>query len=96
MQAGVQGAWGIIPAHLNELSPDAVRSLFPGLVYQLGSLLGSPANNIEYALRDRLGYAWALTAFEGFTIAALIVVFALGPERKGRSFLKEPATDPAS
>jgi len=91
MQAGVQGAWGVIPAHLNELSPDAVRSLFPGLVYQLGSLLGSPANNIEYALRDRLGYGWALTAFEGFTIAALIVVFALGPERKGRSFLKEPA-----
>jgi SHS family lactate transporter-like MFS transporter len=89
MQAGVQGAWGVIPAHLNELSPDAVRSLFPGLVYQLGGLLGSPANTIEYALRDRLGYAWALTAFEGFTIVALMVIFALGPERKGRSFLKE-------
>jgi SHS family lactate transporter-like MFS transporter len=92
MQAGVQGAWGVIPAHLNELSPDAVRSLFPGLVYQLGALLGSPANSIEYALRDRLGYAWALTSFEGFTIAALIVVFLLGPERKGRSFLKEAST----
>jgi MFS transporter, SHS family, lactate transporter len=91
MQAGVQGAWGVIPAHLNELSPDAVRSLFPGLIYHLGSLLGSPANNIEYALRSRLGYAWALTAFEGFTIAALMLIFAFGPERKGRSFLKEAA-----
>jgi MFS transporter, SHS family, lactate transporter len=89
MQAGVQGAWGVIPAHLSELSPDSVRSLFPGLVYQLGGLLGSPANNIEYALRNRLGYAWALTAFEGFTIAVLMLTFALGPERKGRSFLKE-------
>ena len=89
MQAGVQGAWGVIPAHLNELSPDAVRSLFPGLVYQLGSLLASPANSVEYALRNRMGYAWALTVFEGFTIAALVLLFALGPERKGRSFVRE-------
>lgn len=92
LQLGVQGTWGVIPAHLNELSPDAARSLFPGLVYQLGSLLGSPANSIEYTLRNRLGYEWALTAFEGFTIVALFFVFALGPEHKGKSFLKEPLT----
>ena len=90
MQVGVQGAWGVIPAHLTELSPDAVRSLFPGLVYQLGVLFGSPTNTIEYVLRDRFGYQWALMIFEGFTILALFVVFALGPERKGRSFLPEP------
>lgn len=89
MQVGVQGAWGVIPAHLNELSPDAVRSLFPGFVYQLGVLFGSPTNSIEYALRDRVGYQWALASFEGFTILALIVVFALGPERKGKSFMRE-------
>jgi MFS transporter, SHS family, lactate transporter len=89
LQLGVQGTWGVIPAHLNELSPDAARSLFPGLVYQLGSLLGSPANSIEYALRNRLGYEWALTSFEGFTIVALFFVFAFGPEQKGKSFLKE-------
>ncbi|HXJ93459.1 MAG TPA: MFS transporter [Terriglobia bacterium] len=90
LQLGVQGTWGVIPAHLNELSPDAARSLFPGLVYQLGSLVGSPANTIEYALRNRLGYEWALLAFEGFTIIALFFVFAFGPEQKGKSFLKEP------
>jgi MFS transporter, SHS family, lactate transporter len=90
MQVGVQGAWGVIPAHLNELSPDAVRSLFPGFVYQLGVLFGSPTNSIEYALRDRVGYQWALTVFEGCTIVALMIVFALGPERKGRVFFREP------
>jgi SHS family lactate transporter-like MFS transporter len=90
MQVGVQGAWGVIPAHLNELSPDAVRSLFPGFVYQLGVLFGSPTNTIEYALRDRIGYQWALTIFEGCTILGLVIVFALGPERKGRTFFKKP------
>jgi MFS transporter, SHS family, lactate transporter len=90
MQVGVQGAWGVMPAHLNELSPDAVRSLFPGFVYQLGVLFGSPTNTIEYALRDRIGYQWALTVFEGCTIAALVLVFAFGPERKGRNFFRKP------
>jgi SHS family lactate transporter-like MFS transporter len=89
MQVGVQGAWGIIPAHLNELSPDAVRSLFPGFVYQLGVLFGSPTNSIEFALQRRVGYSWALCYFEAFTIILLMTVVALGRERKGRSFLRE-------
>jgi MFS transporter, SHS family, lactate transporter len=88
MQVGVQGAWGVVPVHLNELSPDAVRSLFPGLVYQLGVLFGAPTNTIEYALRDRVGYQWALTSFEAFTVVALVIFFAFGPERKGRSFVQ--------
>jgi len=91
MQVGVQGAWGVIPAHLSELSPDAVRSLFPGLAYQLGVLFGSGTNSIEYALRDHFGYGWALAIFEGVTIGALMIVFALGPEKKGKSFLKDAA-----
>jgi SHS family lactate transporter-like MFS transporter len=86
MQTGVQGAFGVIPAHLNELSPDAVRSLFPGFVYQLGVLIASPAVSVQYALRNRLGYPWALTLFEGIVISSLIVIFALGPERKSRTF----------
>ena len=64
MQVGVQGAWGIIPAHLNELSHDSVRGLMPGLAYQLGILIAAPTNNIEYALRDKLGFQWALAVFK--------------------------------
>lgn len=87
MQAGVQGAWGVIPAHLNELSPDQTRGLLPGLAYQLGILIAAPVNSIEYALRARFGYSWALAGFETVNIALLIVVLALGTERKGRGFV---------
>jgi SHS family lactate transporter-like MFS transporter len=45
MHAGGQGAFGVIPAHVNELSPASVRVLFPGFVYQLGVLVASPATN---------------------------------------------------
>ncbi len=86
MQTGVQGAFGVIPAHLNELSPDAIRGLFPGFVYQLGVLVGSPAVSVEYILRDHMGYPWALTAFESCVIVALLFIFGFGPERLGRSF----------
>ncbi|MGI8770032.1 MAG: MFS transporter [Acidobacteriaceae bacterium] len=86
MQTGVQGAFGVIPAHLNELSPDAVRSLFPGFVYQLGVLIASPAVSIEYLLRDHFGYPWALTVFELAVIISLIFIFAFGPEKRGKSF----------
>ena len=88
MQVGVQGAFGVIPAHLNELSPDAVRSLFPGLVYQLGVLLASPATVVEFMLRDRFGYPWALTMFEAGMIVLMIVIFWFGPEARDRSFLR--------
>jgi SHS family lactate transporter-like MFS transporter len=90
MQTGVQGAFGVIPAHLNELSPDAVRSLFPGVVYQLGVLLASPATIVEFRLRDRFGYPWALTMFEAGVILLMIVIFRVGPEARDRSFLREP------
>lgn len=89
MQAGVQGAWGIIPAHLNELSPDEARGLMPGLAYQLGILFAAGTNTMEYAMRDKLGYGWALAAFEIATIGLLITVLALGSENKGKSFVRE-------
>ena len=91
MQVGVQGTWGVIPAHLNELSPDAVRGLMPGLAYQLGILIAAPTNTIEYALRNRFGYSWALAGFEVVNIALLITVLALGSEKKGKSFLRAAA-----
>jgi len=96
MQVGIQGSIGVIPAHLNELSPDAVRSLFPGLVYQLGALLASPATAVEYTLRDRFGYPWALTMFEASAITLMILIVWLGPEARDRSFLREGAINPAA
>jgi SHS family lactate transporter-like MFS transporter len=96
MQTGVQGAFGVIPAHLNELSPDSVRSLFPGLVYQLGVLLSSPATAVEFILRDHFGYPWALTMFEVSVIVLMIAIFWFGPEAHDRGFLREPATKSAS
>ena len=87
MQIGVQGAWGIIPAHLNELAPAAVRGLIPGLAYQMGNLLASPASPVEFKLRDSFGYSWALAGFEIATILLLALVVSLGPESKGKHFV---------
>src|SRR5580692_2693492 len=86
MQFGVQGAFGVIPAYLNELSPSSVRSLFPGVVYQLGVLIGAPAVVVEFALRRHFGYQWALTIFEMCVIFSLFLIFGFGPERKGHDF----------
>jgi SHS family lactate transporter-like MFS transporter len=95
MQFGVQGAWGIVPVHLTEMVPDETRGLVSGLAYQMGTLLGARAPVAEFALSARYGYRWALAGFEIFTILALIVILALGKERKGRSF-QRPAEVPVS
>ncbi|MGC2111733.1 MAG: MFS transporter [Candidatus Korobacteraceae bacterium] len=89
LQMGVQGAWGIIPVHLNELSPDAVRGLLPGFTYQVGILFASLTPRVEFALRDHLGYAWALAAFELVVIAALSLMLIFGTEKRGRSFVRQ-------
>jgi MFS transporter, SHS family, lactate transporter len=86
MQVGVQGAFGVIPAHLTELSPATARGLFPGMVYQFGVLMAAPAVSVEYFLRNRLGYPVALASFEGCVILLLLLIFAFGPERLGRNF----------
>jgi MFS transporter, SHS family, lactate transporter len=92
IQMGVQGAWGIIPVHLNELSADAARGLMPGLAYQLGILLASPTNTIQYALRDRVGYQWAIAGFEIVTIVALTLLLWQGKEDHSRSFVRSELT----
>jgi len=88
MQMGVQGAWGVIPVHLNELSADAARGLMPGLAYQLGILFASPTNSIEFELHHLFGYQWALAGFEIVTILALAVLLLCGTEAHGREFVK--------
>ncbi len=82
IQAAVQGAWGVVPAYLNELSPPAVRAMFPGLVYQLGNLIASRNAAIQAGIAERHGddYGWALALVTGLTAIVLIVWTALGPE----------------
>lgn len=96
LQMGVQGAWGVIPVHLNELAADAARGLMPGLTYQLGILLASPTNTIQYALRGRFGYSWALAGFETVTILTLAVLLWWGAEEHGKSFVRETAAETPS
>ena len=96
MLVGVQGAWGVIPAHLNELAPDAARGLLPGLAYQLGILMASPTNNIEYALRDHLGYGWAMAAFEITAMVVAALLIALGRERHAKNFFRVPDAEAAA
>jgi MFS transporter, SHS family, lactate transporter len=96
MQVGVQGAWGVIPAHLNELAPDSVRGLLPGFAYQLGIVIASPTDTIEYTLRDTLGYAWAMAGFQGLVIIASALIIALGGEQRGKDFRRaRPSASPA-
>jgi SHS family lactate transporter-like MFS transporter len=89
MQTGVGGAWGVIPVHLNELSADAARGLIPGLAYQLGILFASPTNSMQYALRARVGYQWAIAGFEMTTIVTLAVIVWSGREAHARSFVRD-------
>jgi len=88
MQFMVQGAWGVIPAHINELSPGSVRGFFPGFAYQLGVLAASSITYIEALLGEHFTYAAAM----GILAAAMLVIGALviaaGPEAKAISFGK--------
>jgi SHS family lactate transporter-like MFS transporter len=87
MQISVQGAWGVIPVHLNELSPPEVRGTFPGFVYQLGNLLAAVNLNLQVAIAETHGndYGRALSSVVG-TVAVLIVLLVFfGPERRGVS-----------
>jgi SHS family lactate transporter-like MFS transporter len=84
----VQGAWGVVPVHLNEMSPPEVRGTFPGLTYQLGNLVVSMAAPLQIMLAMQHGgdYRYALaTAAAGVAIATVLVV-SLGKERKGVEF----------
>jgi SHS family lactate transporter-like MFS transporter len=86
MQFMVQGAWGVIPAHLAELSPDSVRALLPGFAYQSAGVLASSVVFIEalYAQKTSYASAMALTAVSVFVLASLMAL--IGRERHGAQF----------
>jgi len=86
MQLCVQGAWGVIPAHLSELSPDSVRGFLPGFAYQCGVLLASSIVYIQAVFATRMSYAtaMALTGTTVFIMAAIMT--SLGKEKRGITF----------
>jgi SHS family lactate transporter-like MFS transporter len=93
MQFMVQGAWGIVPVHLNELSPDAVRGTFPGFAYQLGNLFAANTAVVEARLAHHFrdasehpDYAKALGLFTLVMFVVLILLAAIGPEKRGKEF----------
>jgi len=88
MQVMVQGAWGVIPAHLNELSPDEARGTFPGFTYQLGNLIASVNATLQAAMAAHYGgnYALALAAVAGVVAVAIVILAAFGAEAKGVRF----------
>ncbi|HEY2530604.1 MAG TPA: MFS transporter [Xanthobacteraceae bacterium] len=88
MQVMVQGAWGIVPVHLNELSPDQARGTFPGFVYQLGNLIASVNATLQASIAANHGgnYALALAIVAGIVAVAIVILTALGTEAKGVKF----------
>jgi SHS family lactate transporter-like MFS transporter len=82
MQFVVQGAWGVIPAHLTELSPDEIRGFYPGVTYQLGNCLAAFNLPIQQALAADHGYPFALAATIIPVLIAVAVLAALGTERR--------------
>ncbi|KAK4150817.1 major facilitator superfamily domain-containing protein [Chaetomidium leptoderma] len=99
LQFFVQGAWGVVPIHLNELSPPAFRSSFPGLTYQLGNIISSPSVQIVNAIagshfvtstsgKQVDTYGPTIGIATAIIATGIAVTTALGPERRGREFEK--------
>ena len=94
IQFCVQGSWGVVPAHLSELSPGSVRGTFPGLAYQLGNLLASRTPVIQSWMASRHGgdHGFALAWFVAGAAVLLAAVASLGPE--ARTAILRAAPDP--
>ena len=88
LQFMVQGAWGVIPAHINELSPGPLRGFFPGFAYQLGVLCASSITYVEAVLGEHFTYAQSMGLLAASMLLLAALVVALGPEAKGVSFRK--------
>jgi sugar phosphate permease len=97
IQFFVQGAWGVIPIHLNELSPVAFRSSFPGITYQLGNMISSPSAQIVNALAEKINvkdeggpsvpaYGPVMAIATAIIAVGIIFTSAIGPEKRGRRF----------
>ncbi len=85
MQISVQGAWGVIPVHLNEISPPEMRATFPGFVYQLGNLFAAVNLNLQVAIAEAHGndYGMAMAIVIATVAVVIFMMVAFGPERHG-------------
>jgi SHS family lactate transporter-like MFS transporter len=90
IQVMVQGAWGVVPTYLNELSPDEVRGTLPGFAYQLGNLLAASTATAQSWLADHSGgnYALVMACWMAVVAVLLALLSWLGPEVRGVSFGK--------
>jgi MFS transporter, SHS family, lactate transporter len=96
MQVSVQGAWGVIPVHLNELSPPEIRATFPGVVYQLGNFIASRNLPIQIMIAEAHGnnYGLAMASVVGTVVVVIVLMVLWGPERRGVAMAdaqREPA-----
>jgi SHS family lactate transporter-like MFS transporter len=97
LQVCVQGAWGVVPVHLNELSPGAVRGTLPGAAYQAGNLLASVTGPLLALVAASVGksrggppdYAFAMASLIPCVAVVLAAITAFGPEARGKSFTHE-------
>lgn len=98
MQLSVQGAWGVIPVHLNEISPPALRATFPGLVYQLGNLLASVNATMQASLATSRGndYAFAMAVVAGTVAVVIAGLILFSRERRGVDMSVQAPLTPAS
>lgn len=96
MQFTVQGAWGVVPVHLNELSPDTARGTFPGFVYQLGNLLASVNATLQAGIAAHYSgnYGLALAVVAGSVAIVIAALTAVGTEAKGIVFTRAKAAVP--
>ncbi|KAK8170990.1 carboxylic acid transport protein [Phyllosticta citrichinensis] len=97
IQFFIQGAWGVIPIHLNELSPPAFRSSFPGITYQLGNMISSPSAQIVNAIAEKTfvtldngdrvsAYGPVMGVATAIIALGIATTAAIGPEKRGRKF----------
>jgi len=86
LQFCVQGAWGVIPAHLSELSPNSIRGFLPGFAYQCGVLLAGPVSYLEALFAEKMSYATAMAATAAAVFVFTAIVAGLGREKKGADF----------
>ena len=91
IQVMVQGAWGVVPTHLNELAPEGMRGTLPGFAYQTGNLLAAVTANAQlWIARQHGGLAFAMSVWMAAVAVLLAFLAWVGPEARGARFGRSP------